>query len=91
MGKYGFQYIAREGMQVGRDGQVTISVDGAKIRVGVTQSLASKENYESIESQRLIARRLKRSNHANDRSFAPLGFSTHMRSPVTTKILASTP
>jgi PhzF family phenazine biosynthesis protein len=34
IGKYGFQYIARQGMQVGRDGQVTISVDGAKIRVG---------------------------------------------------------
>jgi predicted PhzF superfamily epimerase YddE/YHI9 len=34
MGKYGFQYIARQGMQVGREGQVTISVDGAKIRVG---------------------------------------------------------
>ncbi len=33
MGKYGFQYIARQGMPVGRDGQVTISVDGAKIRV----------------------------------------------------------
>ena len=34
IGKYGFQYTARQGMQVGRDGQVTISVDGAKIRVG---------------------------------------------------------
>jgi len=33
MGKYGFQYIARQGMQVGRDGQVTISVDGAKNQV----------------------------------------------------------
>jgi len=34
MGKDGFQYIARQGTQVGRDGQVSISVDGAKIRVG---------------------------------------------------------
>ena len=34
IGQFGFQYIARQGMQVGRDGQVAISVDGAKIRVG---------------------------------------------------------
>ena len=31
---YGSQYIARQGMQVGRDGQVAIRVDGEKIRVG---------------------------------------------------------
>ncbi|MGH7782507.1 MAG: PhzF family phenazine biosynthesis protein [Candidatus Binatia bacterium] len=34
MGKYGSHYVARQGMQVGRDGQVAISTDGRKIRVG---------------------------------------------------------
>jgi PhzF family phenazine biosynthesis protein len=32
--EYGSQYIARQGMQVGRDGQVTVRVTGEKIEVG---------------------------------------------------------
>ena len=34
MGKYGFQYIARQGMQVGRDGRIFIRVEPDGIRLG---------------------------------------------------------
>ena len=32
--QYGTRYYARQGMQVGRDGQVAVSVDGEKIKIG---------------------------------------------------------
>ena len=32
--QYGTRYYARQGMQVGRDGQVVVSVDGEKIKIG---------------------------------------------------------
>jgi PhzF family phenazine biosynthesis protein len=32
--EFGFQYVARQGMQVGRDGQVAVRVDGDEITIG---------------------------------------------------------
>jgi predicted PhzF superfamily epimerase YddE/YHI9 len=34
LNEFGFQYVARQGMQVGRDGQVAVRVDGDDITIG---------------------------------------------------------
>jgi hypothetical protein len=91
IGKFGTDYIARHGMQVGRNGYVAVSVDGHDVSSAVLPSLASMEDYESDETALDYLSRLTLFQRANGISLSLFGFSTIMRSPVTIITLASNP